>query len=123
MMEEIVRHPEDHVHNENENITKEGERVWIQWWNKPIYDAEDAYTGLLCVGTDITKRKRAEDELRKENEKNRTLMDYASDAIFIVDAGTGMLVDANKRAQDLVKKPLAELVSMHHLDLHTGGVP
>lgn len=117
MMEDVVSHPEDHVHSENENITKQGERVWIQWWNKPIYDEEGKYTGLLCVGTDITKRKQAEDELRKENEKNRTLMDHASDAIFIVDAGTGMVVDANKKAQELVKRPLAELVTMPHCDL------
>ncbi|MGB7787551.1 PAS domain S-box protein [Methanoregula sp.] len=118
MMEEIVSHPEDYTHNENENITKPGERVWIQWLNKPIYDEEGRYTGLLCIGTDITKRKRAEDELRKENEKNRTLMDHASDAIFIVDAGTGMLADANKKAQALVKRPLAELVTLNHLALY-----
>ena len=117
MMEDIVCHPEDHVHNENENITKQGDRVWIQWWNKPIYDAQGRYTGVLCAGTDITKRKQTEDELRKENEKNRTLMDHASDAIFIIDAGTGILADANKKAQDLVKRPLAELVNMHHCDL------
>ena len=117
MMEGIVSHPEDYVHNENENITKQGERVWIQWWNKPIYDEQGMYTGLLCVGTDITKRKRAEDELRRENEKNRTLMDHASDAIFIIDAGTGILADANRKAQDLVKRPLAELMTLHHCDL------
>jgi PAS domain S-box-containing protein len=118
VMEDIASHPEDHLHNENENITRLGERVWIQWLNKPIYDEKGTCTGLLCIGTDITKRKRAEDELRRENEKNRTLMDHASDAIFIVDAGTGILTDANKKAQALVKRPLAELVTLHHLALY-----
>jgi PAS domain S-box-containing protein len=118
MMEDIISHPEDYTHNEYENLTKEGRQVWIQWLNKPIYDEDGRYTGLLCIGTDITKRRQAEDELRKENEKSRTLMDHASDAIFIVDAGTGMLADANKKAQALVKRPLAELVTLHYLALY-----
>ena len=56
--------------------------------------------------------------LRMENEKNRGLMDHASDAIFIADAETGMLIDANRKAQDLVGRSLDEIRSMHQADLH-----
>ena len=44
--------------------------------------------------------------LRTENEKNRGLMDHANDAIFIADAATGMLIDANRKAQDLIGRSL-----------------
>ena len=118
MIGDIIRHPEDHVNNENENITKNGERVWIHWWNKPIYDKLGLFEGVLCVGTDITARKQVEDELRAENEKNRGLMDHASDAIFIADAETGMFTDANRKAQELVGKTLRELRSMHFTGIH-----
>ena len=67
---------------------------------------------------DITDRKRAEDELKSAYEKNKGLMDYANDAIFIADAKTGMLLDANKKAQELIGRPLAEVQLMHESELH-----
>jgi PAS domain S-box-containing protein len=118
MIGDIIRHPEDFVNNENENITKTGERVWIHWWNKPIYDKSGVLEGVLCVGTDISARKRVEDELRVENEKNRGLMNHACDAIFIIDAETGMFTDANAKAQELVGRSLAELRAMHYSGIH-----
>jgi PAS domain S-box-containing protein len=118
MMGDIIRNPEDYVYSENENITKNGERVWIHWWNKPIYDKNGLFEGVLCVGTDITVRKRVEDELRVENEKNRGLMNHASDAIFIADAETGIFTDANRKAQELVGKTLEELRNMHFTRIH-----
>jgi len=56
--------------------------------------------------------------LRTENEKNRGLMDHANDAIFIADAGSGMLIDANRKAQVLIGKTLEEIRTMHQTDIH-----
>jgi PAS domain S-box-containing protein len=64
------------------------------------------------------ERRRTVDALRIENEKNRGLMDHASDAIFISDALTGMLIDANKKAREILGKSLDEIRAMHHRDLH-----
>jgi PAS domain S-box-containing protein len=67
---------------------------------------------------DITDRKRAEDELKSAYEKNKGLMDYANDAIFIADAKTGVLLDANKKAQELIGRTLTEIQNMHEYELH-----
>jgi PAS domain S-box-containing protein len=56
--------------------------------------------------------------LRMENEKNRGLMDSANDAIFIADASTGVLIDANRKARDLIGRTPEEIRSMHQADLH-----
>jgi len=56
--------------------------------------------------------------LRMENEKNRGLMDHANDAIFIADTTTGMLVDANRKARDLIGRNPEEIRAMHQTDLH-----
>ncbi|WP_321504490.1 PAS domain S-box protein [uncultured Methanoregula sp.] len=77
----------------------------------------DLSRGLTFTAIDITDRKRVEDELRIENEKNRGLMDHANDAIFIVDAETRMLIDANKKAQDLVGKTPDEIRTWHYTNL------
>jgi len=65
LIEDIVHHPEAHAFNENENSRKSGEKVWIVWANKPIFDESGALTEILSVGNDITKRKNMEASLRK----------------------------------------------------------
>lgn len=64
------------------------------------------------------KSRNAINALRAENEKNRGLMDHASDAIFIADASTGMLIDANRKALELIGRSLEEIKTMHQTDLH-----
>lgn len=65
MMKDICAHPEKYVNNENENVKKDGERVWISWTNKPVYDRKGKFIEILSVGNDITRRKKAEDELER----------------------------------------------------------
>jgi hypothetical protein len=60
----IRRYPERHTTYENENICKNGRRVWIIWTNKAIRDEQKNVTEILCVGHDITHRKQMENELR-----------------------------------------------------------
>jgi PAS domain S-box-containing protein len=67
---------------------------------------------------DITDRKRADDELKSAYEKNKGLMDYANDAIFIADAETGMLLDANNKTQALIGRTLSEIQTLHESELH-----
>jgi len=69
MIADIGLHPERYAANENENMRRDGRRVWISWTNKPLYDAAGGISELLCVGNDITDRKRAEEALRRERER------------------------------------------------------
>ncbi len=64
------------------------------------------------------KSRYAINALRTENEKNRGLMDHANDAIFIADARTGMLIDANRKARELIGRNPEEIRTMHQTDLH-----
>ena len=69
MIREIREHPEVYRDNENENIKKNGERVWISWTNRPISNEKGEFVELLSVGNDITARKRAEEALSAANRK------------------------------------------------------
>jgi len=64
MIKDIVQHPERYTINENENMRRNGERVWIAWGNKAVLDDDGNVTEILCVGNDITERKRAEEKAR-----------------------------------------------------------
>jgi PAS domain S-box-containing protein len=94
MITDIISHPENHTHNENENIKKSGERVWIQWWNKPLFDETGDFAGLLCIGTDITEQKRVEGKLQRFRE----VIDNARDIILFIRKSDGRIVDFNRIA-------------------------
>lgn len=68
MIEDICHCPEKYQLNENENICKDGRRVWVTWSNKPIYNDQGQLIEILSVGTDITDRKRTEKELQVAKE-------------------------------------------------------
>jgi len=63
MIREIVLNPEKHAINENENMRKDGGRIWVSWTNKAIHDKDGNVVEILCVGNDVTERKLLERQL------------------------------------------------------------
>ncbi|MEG4916540.1 MULTISPECIES: adenylate/guanylate cyclase domain-containing protein [unclassified Microcoleus] len=68
-LRDILQNPEQYTRNENESIRRSGDRVWVSWANKPLFDAAGKFAGMLAIGTDITDRRRAEMALYKLNEE------------------------------------------------------
>ena len=69
LIDEICANPERFAVNENENIRRNDERVWIAWSNKALYDTDGNVVEVLCVGNDVTQRRRTEqdrDRLRRQ---------------------------------------------------------
>ncbi len=69
MVDDIMREPAKYVNNENENMLRSGERVWISWTNKALSDRKGHTEEILCVGNDITKIKKAEEVLREMDKR------------------------------------------------------
>ncbi|GAB2883833.1 PAS domain S-box protein [Microbulbifer echini] len=65
LIQHVCDHPQEHRYNINENITKSGKRVWIAWTNKILSGENGRPTGILSIGTDITKQRLLEEELRQ----------------------------------------------------------
>jgi PAS domain S-box-containing protein len=87
MIEDIGKHPERYTNNENENMRANGERVWIAWTNKPIRDEHGQITEILCIGNDITERKRAENALLESENKFKSFAEQAITGINIIQDG------------------------------------
>ncbi len=62
LMEDIFAHPEAHERSINQNIRKDGQRVWVAWTNKAILDDGGRAVEMLSIGQDVTDRKKAEEE-------------------------------------------------------------
>ncbi|MFH0855257.1 MAG: PAS domain-containing protein [Candidatus Omnitrophota bacterium] len=54
MIDDIVKNPESHSVNENENTRSNGEKVRILWTNKAIISNDGSIKEILCVGNKIT---------------------------------------------------------------------
>jgi len=81
LMREICEDPSKFEYNENENIKRNGDRVWIAWKNKPVFDADGNLIEVLSVGIDITARKRAEEAMRQ----HASALEQTADAVVITD--------------------------------------
>lgn len=64
MVRMIFKNPADHLNVENENIRKDGKRVWIAWTNRGITDTEGNVVEIFSMGYDITERKHVESDFR-----------------------------------------------------------
>jgi len=65
LIQQIVERPQEHEINENENICKNGKRVWVRWSNKVVLNEKTKEQEILCVGNDITTIKKAQEQLFK----------------------------------------------------------
>jgi two-component system, cell cycle sensor histidine kinase and response regulator CckA len=86
LLADIGCHPDYYAVNENENIRKSGERVWITWTNRGIYNFDGTAREVLCIGNDITQRKKAEEALRENEQKYRLLAENVTDVIWVMNS-------------------------------------
>jgi len=113
---EVFSDVEKHPQNINENIKKNGERVWVLWTNRPIKDENDNLIGLFSVGTDVTDRKKAEDNVQRLNETLRVLNkilrhDILNDLTVVMSACDMIQVD-DQRLKQKASKAIMKSVSL-----------
>ena len=58
MANDLGFNAEGYAVNVSENVRRNGDRVWIAWINKAIRDEQGHIIEILCIGNDITDRRR-----------------------------------------------------------------
>lgn len=119
VMRAFTRLGADHFPNtyENEWLHKSGARRVITWSNTCMTDAQGHISYVIATGLDITERKRTEEALALSEEKYRSLMAHASDAIFIATLD-GKLIESNARGRELLGYTKDELRQLAIADIH-----
>jgi PAS domain S-box-containing protein len=102
---------------------KDGSWRWILGRGKSVArDAEGRAIRLVGTHADITVRKKAEEDLRRSEERFRSLIDQAADAIFVHDFN-GRFLDVNQQACTSLGYTRDELLSMCVTDVDPDTVP
>jgi PAS domain S-box-containing protein len=52
MIADLISHPERYTSNENENMKRNGERIWVSWTNKAILDDYGQVIEIICIGNE-----------------------------------------------------------------------
>ena len=111
MIEEVRIDPDRFAQNINENIRRNGQRVWIDWRNRFVLDQEGQVKEILSIGSDITKIKQADDQIRQLNQE---LQVHAENLEKRVEQRTAELKVAKEQAESADRLKSAFLASMSH---------
>ncbi len=104
LMAQITANPKAFERNINENIRRNGERVWIEWANRIITDDKGKVAEVLSIGTDVTERRTAQEALRQAH----------IELEHRVAERTVELAQAKKRAETADHLKSAFLATMSH---------
>ena len=106
----------DGVFREVAARTRDGSLRHQMWASFELQDGS-----VIVCGYDITEQKQAETALRESEQRYRSLIDAANEAILVADIQTGTITEANKKAEELFGRPVEQLIGMHQSELHPRG--
>ena len=101
MIRDIATDPDTYLHHEKENLRKNGEKVWIIWTYKPIFDDENNLKKILCIGIDRTQQKKAEDAMSQRLKAETAVEERTRLARDLHDAVSQTLFSASLMADVL----------------------
>jgi PAS domain S-box-containing protein len=115
LMDQISHRPQSFHYNENENMTKDGRRVWIAWHNRPILDEQGQLKETLSIGSDLSHHRETELALSESEQRYRYLFEE-SPAGSILISPDGFIKDVNKTFQKTLGFEREELLGRKVLD-------
>jgi two-component system sporulation sensor kinase A len=94
---------------------KDGHGIWVAIEAQLIRE-RGIPVGFQIVSSDITERKKAEEELKSSGERLKILFEFAPDAYYLNDL-KGNFVDGNKAAEEITGYKKEELIGKTFLKL------
>lgn len=82
LMRDICNDPSAFISHKNENMRKNGERVWVSWNNHPLAGPDGRVEAILSIGQDVTELVRTSEKLLKSEQRFRSFVENLNDVLF-----------------------------------------
>lgn len=92
--------------------TKDGGHLSVYLWAQPVFDDSGAVVASRGYVVDVTSLKQG-----YEN-KLKTLIQHATDAVFVIDPQTERILEVNEATCDMLEYSRDELIGMPAADVH-----
>jgi PAS domain S-box-containing protein len=113
VLNSLMSRAEPFVGLEKTLVCKNGKFVILETSGSPIFDTSGHLQGYRGIARDITARKQAELELRRQKDLRETIYNESTDALFLVDPESLSIIDCNQRAVELFEaEQKAELIGL-----------
>jgi len=93
-------------------IHKDGHPIPVDNSAAPIKDEAGNIIGAVLIFRDVTERRQAERELEKSEARYRSIMEQSVEGIYLLDAETKTILEANAAFGQMLGYALDELVGM-----------
>lgn len=98
-------------------ITKSGCNIAVEWHGRTIRDPSGMIKVILCIGVDVTERRKTDEELMQTKEYLENVLENSPDAVGIVDS-KGRFIQWNRMAEKLYGYTFDELRGKAAFDLY-----
>jgi len=98
------------------NHRKDGALFYSKLVVSPMHDEKGGLTRFVWVISDVTDQVRAEEALRKGEDRFRRVVEHAADSLIVHDL-EGKIIDANRRACESLGYAREELLGMNMADV------
>ncbi len=112
-LEEHVRESDQQVDLDFRIVDRQGKERWLAHTCQPVYDKDGRYMGRRASNSDITEKKRAEEQMKLFVD----LIDRFDDALLVFDLATGRPTLANEKLCRNLQYTREELLGMRPWDI------
>jgi PAS domain S-box-containing protein len=103
MVQPLFNGSEDMVYVESWQRRKDSEKRLLAWWCRVLKNSAGNVTGALSTARDITEHKKMEDELKKSEEFNRSILETVDEGFIVIDPEF-RIISANKAYLNMINK-------------------
>jgi PAS domain S-box-containing protein len=123
MAEEILAGNSERSQEVHRNVSKKGKVIWCEWHNSVQKNEDGKVITIMSLVSDITARKKTEDDLRYSELRLREFFASAPMAMTVADSLTGNFVDFNQNAARLLGYRVEQLLKMSLVNISTPTQP
>lgn len=115
----LVSGRDQRIESELRFLHRLGSEIWLRVMAQPQFDEDGRVIGVSGTLVDVTQRRLAQEAMRASERKFAAVFEASSDAMFLFDRATNLVVECNPRAVELFEADSAsELVGTNGASLY-----